>query len=85
MILRKQILLQMYAINYILAFFIWFGSMFELTINTWFALLISLNVMYCALWWFWIVNKHSKDKLHKISKVKFYFKKYTGKSKNKEI
>lgn len=55
MTLKKRIILQMYFFNYLLAFFIWFGSIFELTVDTWLALLISINIMYCALWGFWIV------------------------------
>ena len=65
MCFKKKTLLQLYLLNYFLAFFVWLGSILKLTIETWFALFMSINVMYCALWGFWMVNKKYKPKKKK--------------------
>ena len=62
---KKNTLLQMYALNYVLAFFVWLGSILDLDFDTWFSLFISINVMYCSLWGFWAVKKHYKEKKKK--------------------
>ena len=65
MCFKKNTLLQLYVLNYVLAFFVWLVSILKLINDAWMTLFISINIMYCSLWGFWTVRKKYKPKKRK--------------------